>query len=100
MEAEQIKRSIIGNQFAVKLLNDSMIDTTAYGELCANLHELARTWQGLDCIDKELMQYIYGFVIVTLNHSQTSGFSAEEREQLWNMYIELDSLVLECLASE
>ncbi|HEX9989497.1 MAG TPA: hypothetical protein VGE45_13595 [Chloroflexia bacterium] len=100
MEAEQIKRLIIGNLFAVKLLNDSMIDITAHSELCKNLRELAHAWQGLECIDKELMQYIYSFVMVTLNHAQAPGVNAEEREQLWNMYIELDNLVLECLASE
>jgi len=100
MEFGQIKRAILANSFMDELRGNSIIDKVAFNELCDRLRELASIWRVSSIIDKELMQELYVLSVMTLYQWLLPSWSENERKQLWDMFVELDNLVLECLASD
>ena len=90
---------ILQNNYLEKLRTELVIDKKSYEELCYSLRCLAREWKGMKSIDKRIMQELYVLAPVTKNVAESvreyNGSLAHEIEAL---AIELDALVLECLA--
>lgn len=97
MGVEQIKQSIFMNVFMDNLRGRHIIDLDAFDELCVSLRKLALIWHTTSQIDKELVAEIHTLSQMTLYQWLSPSWEAEEREQIWKLYIELDNLITECL---
>ncbi|WP_394840291.1 hypothetical protein LVJ94_25740 [Pendulispora rubella] len=93
------KEAILQNKFITRLRMELVVDLEEYGKVCEALRSLAREWRGVTTIDKSTMQELYVLASITANMSQTFREHNDARaDEVMECSIELDALVLECLA--
>lgn len=97
-----LKEKIMTNTFIEKVRNQMQIDEQQYKELCESLEKLAAEWKNKKDIDKELALFLYSAPQIIRNiflsfkeHSKPVPDIAKKLEDIW---VELDALVIECLA--
>jgi len=90
---------ILQNNYLDKLRTELVIDKKSYKELCYSLKCLAREWKGVKNIDKRIVQELYVLASVTKNVAESvKEYNSHLAHEIEELAIELDALVLECLA--
>lgn len=97
---EKLKTKILNNKFVDKLRTEMVIDPNEYNALCQALKDLADEWKGVSHVDREVVQDLYVLPKITKSVGESliqhQPWMAQEIEE---MAIELDALILDCLAS-
>jgi hypothetical protein len=96
----KLKPAILENQFLHRLRTQAVIDQAEYTKLCDALRNLAKLWRSETLIDKELVQELYILAPTTRYQAEALEHRPDLRTQIGQLAIELDNLVMECLASE
>ncbi len=97
--AEDHFSNILQNSYLDRLRIELVIDKKSYKELCYSLKCLAREWKGVKNIDKRIMQELYVLAPVTKNIAESvKEYNSHLAHEIEELAIELDALVLECLA--
>jgi len=95
-----LKQTILQNQFLGKLRNEMVVDRRAFEALCQSLRELEQEWKSASNIDKELVQELYVLAPVTRNMADSlTGHRPDLAREIAELAEELDGLVLDCLSS-
>ena len=90
---------ILQNDYLDKLRTELIIDKKSYEELCYSLKCLAKEWKGVKNIDKRIVQELYVLAPVTKNVAESvKEYDSHLAHEIEELAIELDALVLECLA--
>jgi len=102
MRAETLKRKILSNPFVDKVRVEMSFDEEAYCRLRADLEALAFELRGSRTLDRELALALYSIPSMIRNaflsfagHPAALAPVVSHLEDAW---MELDSLVTECLA--
>lgn len=94
-----LKDEILANPFVERLRNEMMIDHNAFGLLCEQLGALANEWRNEKRIDKQIAQELYGLTIIVKGAADSlRAREIDIASELDEMAIEIESLILECLA--
>ncbi len=94
-----LKKRLLDNQFLIRLRCELVIDQKEYESLRAGILELTRQWKGQTLVDKELAQLLYILAPVCNNMADTFPERREWSEKVRDCAIELDGLVITCLAT-
>ena len=90
---------ILDNSYLEKLRTEIMIDKKEYEKLCSSLRDLAKAWKGVKNIDKKIVQEIYVLAPITRNIAESvQEYNSKFAQEIVALSMELDALVLECLA--
>lgn len=90
---------ILQNNYLDKLRTELVIDKKSYEALCYSLRCLAREWKGMKSIDKRIVQELYVLAPATKNVAESvKEHNSNLAHEIEILAIELDALVLECLA--
>ena len=90
---------ILQNNYLDKLRTEFVIDKKSYEDLCYSLRCLAMEWKGMKSIDKRVVQELYVLASVTKNVAESvKEYNSHFAHEIEELAIELDALVLECLA--
>jgi hypothetical protein len=92
---QSLKTAILENKFVDKLRMEMVVDEQEYGKLITALKLLAQDWKDKDYIDKELMQDLY--VLAPICHNMSPEIP-NQTGRIEEMAIEIDAIVLDCLA--
>ena len=96
----ELKKTILNNKFVELLRSEIVIDQNEYQPLCDALKDLANEWVGTSFIDKELVQELYVLPQITRNVAQSLvEYQPDMSQKIEEMAMELDALILDCLAS-
>lgn len=96
---EALKQSILRNPFVDRLRLERVVDEAAYRALCDALARLAQAWKGERLVDREVVQDLYVLAPITRNMADPlRKRSPEVADRVEEMAMEIDALVLECLA--
>ena len=97
---EKLKAKILNSRFIDLLRTEMVIDQNEYRPLCEALKELAEAWGGISYIDKEIVQDLYVLPQITKNVAESlTPHQPDMARKIEEMAIELDALILDCLAS-
>ena len=90
---------ILNNNYLEKLRTELVIDKKEYEKLCDSLKCLAKEWKGIKSIDKKIVQELYVLAPVTRNMAESvKEYNSKLAQEIESLSLELDALVLECLA--
>ena len=90
---------ILDNNYLEKLRTELVIDKKEYEKLCYSLKCLAKSWKGIKSIDKKIVQELYVLAQVTRNVAESvKEYNSKLAQEIEVLSLELDALVLECLA--
>ena len=93
---EELKSKILLNRFIYEI-RYRRIDRHAYGELRTLLVELARAWDGVQCIDKQVAGRLYDIPSVAKGaFSKLATANPDTFREVEDLVEELDALILEC----
>jgi hypothetical protein len=96
---EALKQSFLRNPFVDRLRLEMGVDEAAYRALCDALARLAQAWKGERLVDRELVQDLYVLAPVTRNMADPlRRQSPQIADRVEEMAMEIDALVMECLA--
>jgi hypothetical protein len=94
-----VESEILNNKFIHRLRNEAVVDRAEYDHLVELLGRLSIQWNGQKLVDKAVVQELYVLAPVTKNIAESLRDHAPERaSELETLAVELDALVLECLA--
>ncbi|WMU74048.1 hypothetical protein OQ483_06425 [Enterobacter bugandensis] len=96
-----VKKKIIDNDFVNNIRIHMVFDDEQYNDLVSSLGELAKILKNNDLIDKELALYLY--TMPQMIRNAYASFDKVENKpdlafKLEDAWIELDSLVINCLS--
>ena len=94
-----LKKRLLDNQFLIRLRCEGVIDQKEYEALRDGIVELTGQWKGQTLVDKELAQLLYILAPVCHNMADTFPERREWSEKVHDCAIELDALVIACLAT-
>jgi hypothetical protein len=90
---------ILDNNYLEKLRTELVVDKKEYEKLCYSLRCLAKEWKGAKSVDKRVVQELYILAPVTRNVAESvKEYNSELAQEIESLSLELDALVLECLA--
>ena len=94
-----VESEILNNKFIHRLRNEAVVDRAEYDHLVELLGRLSIQWNGQKLVDKAVVQELYVLAPVTKNIAESLRDHAPEcASELETLAVELDALVLECLA--
>lgn len=97
---QDLKMQILENRFIERLRLETVIDRDAYESLCRALKNLAEEWRGVSHVDKEVVQRLYVLYRVAMGVAEKlAPHQPEMAREIEKMAIEVDALVLHCLAT-
>jgi len=96
-----VEAEIMNNEFIGKLRNEVVVDRAQYSRLVELLRQLAIEWHDRELVSKAVVQELYVLAPVTKNIAESLRDHDPNRAvEIEEMAVELDALVLECLAGQ
>ena len=92
--------SILASTFIERLRCELFVDTAQFEALCRDLRTLAAEWKDQTHVEKRIVADLYVLAPITFAMAQTISTTRPALgDRVHEMAIEIDALVLDCLAS-